>query len=211
MQRYYFTAVLLALSTLVFRMPLAAQTIPARPASPSECTSAEAALAAGNRNGSGWERLPDCGSRGGQALAAALRAGRTDADAKYLERLYGAMSSLRDPAVFTAALEVMQDPAASPEARATAVLIAFAQHDRGLSPRLNVSFKDLISGRELNRCPLAAATDVGGYRSESALPPDYLQQLRKATDQVAESSTTPPVVRKFAKCASRSISQRTDH
>jgi hypothetical protein len=181
---------------------LPAQVVPPGPTAPgpssSECQAAAAALAGGAR-GAEWESLPGCGKVGGRALARALEAARHETDAAYLDRLYGNMASIKDPAVFAASLAVMQDPAASPEARATAILVAVAQHDNALSLPVTVSLKDLLGGTATSQCRLVP-TSHASYRSSSPLPADYLQQLGKAMLQLKASADTPDLVRNFIEC-----------
>jgi hypothetical protein len=98
-----------------------AQVIPGPRPTASECRAAAGALAAGARDGTGWESLPGCGKLGAEALAQAFSAARSETDAAYLERLYGATKTLRDPEVFATSLAVMLDQGASPQARATAI------------------------------------------------------------------------------------------
>jgi len=179
---------------------LTAQTIPGPPPTASECQASARALAGGARDGTGWESLPGCGKTGGVALARAFDGARFETDAAYLQRLYGAMASLRDPAVFATALSVMQDLAASAPARATAILIAVAQHDNALSLPLNLSFTDVISPVGSARCRLVPTSDAS-YRSSSPLPADYRQQLGKAILRVDGSPDTPDLVRSFVQCA----------
>jgi hypothetical protein len=205
MTRHLVAAVIALLLAGLLGSDLPAQTITGPPPSAEECAAAASALANGARDGSGWERLPACGAAGGTAMAGAFRAARQETNAGYLEALYAGMSSIRDPAVLSASIEVMRDDAASSRARATAVLIAYSQYQDGLAPSIGTSFGDVISGRDPHRCPLVPTSHVG-WQSQSPLPADYLQQLASALDQVSKSSTAPGVVRRFARCARRSMS-----
>lgn len=184
---------------------LNAQIIPGPPPTAAECRSAERALVQGNR--AGLEILPGCGSDGGFALARALLDARSETDPAYLGRLYGAMSSIRDPAVFGTALNVILDQKASDQVRATAILIAVSQHDVSLTPRLNVSFADLISPASKASCRLSWASDQS-YRSKSRLPSAYFEQFGKALLQLLSAPATPAMVRKFAECA-RPVARET--
>jgi hypothetical protein len=174
--------------------------------SPENCSRAATALANGARDGSGWEHLPDCGSAGARALARAFRAARAESDVHYLGNLYSAMASVRDPAVFSTALEVMQDQSAGERARATAILIAVAQHTRRLGLPLSFPYEEAMSSSDGERCRLVPLRGTSRYRSSSPLPSDYLQQLGSAIENVIHSPVSPALVRGFADCARRALS-----
>jgi hypothetical protein len=205
MKHRYLTAILLLVSAPLTGLVLEAQTIPGSPPSSKECAAAAAALSAGARDGAGWERLPECGALGGRALATAFRSARNETDTDYLGHLYGAMAALRDPHVFASALEVMQDPGASSAARATAILVAVAQHHRGWGLPLQVSFADAVTASPGESCRIVAVAGDPEYRSATSLPADYVQQLGKALDRVVADASTPPLVRSFAGCGRRAI------
>lgn len=174
--------------------------------SPENCSNAATALTNGARDGSGWEHLPDCGSAGARALARAFRAAGADSDVHYLGNLYSAMASVRDPAVFSTALEVMQDQSAGERARATAILIAVAQHTRRIGLPLSFPYQEAMSSSDGERCRLVPLRGTSAYRSSSPLPSDYLQQLGSAIEHVTNSPASPALVRGFAACARRALS-----
>lgn len=192
-------AALLLVGAPLSGLPLEAQRVPGTPPTSRQCAAAAAALARGARDGAGWEYLPGCGKAGGVPLAKAFQAARFETDPAYLQRLYGAMGSMRDSAVFATALSVMQDSAASAPARATAILIAVAQHNDNLGLPLNVSFTEAIAP-PAGQCRLLPVSDAG-YRSMSPLPADYREQLGRAILQVRASPNTPDLVRTFVYCA----------
>jgi hypothetical protein len=170
------------------------------------CANAARALAQGARDGSGWEHLPDCGSTGAKALAQAFGEARAESDVDYLGNLYTAMASVRDPAVFSMALEVMQDQTAGERARATAILIAVAQHTRRIGLSLDFLYQEAMTSSDAERCRLVPIRGATKYRSDAPLPGDYLQQFGSAVENVIHSPASPALVRGFAGCARRALS-----
>lgn len=197
MKHFYLIGELVLSGLVLTTSGLAAQ----HAGSPSkqECQAAAAKLTQGARDGTGWERLVDCGDIGGVALAKAVRAARSDTDVDYLGRLYSAVARVRHPDIFRSTLEVMRDPAASVPARATAILMALSQDDpsRGLPP--SISYREAVTSSAGEGCRLVRF-GRNLYRSSRPLPADYRQQLVKATEQLASA---PPLVRAFAACANR--------
>jgi hypothetical protein len=183
-----------------------AQVVPGNGPTKTQCGTAAQAFEANPHNSGALETLPACGKMGGRPLARAFHTARFETSGTELERFYAALGSMRDPEVFASALSVMQDPAATPQARATAILIAMAQHDNALSPPIDVSFSDLITFSNSSKCRLLDATDAS-YRSVSPLPDDYLQQLRLAIQGLLGSPDTPTVVRAFADCAKSALAE----
>lgn len=200
MMRSYVCAMILIASAPAAGLAVAAQTVPGRPPGSEYCNRAAAALARGARDVVSWQLLPSCGRAGAIAMANAFRAARSETDLAYLEKLYGAMGSSRHPAVFAAALEVMQEPSASAPARATAVLIAAAQHDRRLALPLNLSFSEVMAPSTAERCRLLP-TFGGNYRSASPLPRDYLERLGTAVSRIVADPGTPQLVKSVVRCA----------
>ena len=164
-----------------------------------QCEAAATALTKGARDGTGWERLVDCGDIAGNALAKAVRAASSETDVDYLGRLYSAVVRVRHPAIFRSTLDVMRDPAATVPARNTAILMALSQHEpsRGLPPSL--PYGEAVTSSVGENCQLVRF-GRNLHRSSTPLPADYLRQLVNATEQLASA---PPVVGAFAACANR--------
>lgn len=199
MKRYLLIAELVLSGLLLPPSGVAAQDA-WRP-STEQCRAAATALTHGARDGTGWERLVDCGDIAGNALASALHAARSETDVDYLARLYSAIARVRHPAVFTSTLDVMRDPAASVPARATAILMALSQHEpgRGLPP--SVPFREAVTSSAGEGCQLVRFGRTL-YRSSTPLPADYREQLVNATEQLGSA---PTLVRALAGCASRAV------
>jgi hypothetical protein len=164
--------------------------------SPTDCSTAAQALAAGTPEWPTWDYLPACGRVGGRALATALRSARSSSDLGYLERLYGAAASMRDPDLFESALDVLQDETGSNQARSTAILIALAQHDNAVGLPLNLSLTDALRS---GRCRLLPYTHAG-YRTATPVPANYRDRLGKALLDVSADPTTPEPVKTFVNC-----------
>jgi hypothetical protein len=138
---------------------------------------------------------------GGAALARALNSARRDSDPDYLEVLYSSLSVIRDPQVFRAALTLMQDKGATSQARIVALLTGLAQHDIALRPGLSDPVRGVITGGQSSRCPIALGMIVGDYRSETALPKDYLERLTAAIERTSEDADAQESVRAMGRCA----------
>ena len=178
---------------------LAAQTILGSSPTPAECDGAVVALQRGDR--SGWERLPSCGSAGGTALGAAIRAATLEVDPVYLGRLYTASVWIRDAAIFSAAITVMQDNGATQQSRVLAILIGIAQHDPNLIVPATRPWPTVLtppSGGGV--CQLTGAYGQRTFSSSSPLPSGYLQTLASATEATYRAATAPIAVKELARC-----------
>jgi len=190
-----------AVFAVALTQPGRAQVIPGGPPSEGECRAAAAALRAGNRDGTGWERLAGCGPFGGVELARALDGARGESDWEYLSVIYSSLASIRDPRILQAAIRVMTANEASPPSRIIAVLTGLAQHDAALRPKLGVSLQGFREAATGGRCPIALGLVNGGYMSASPLPADYLKQLTKAFENVAAEQGSSADVKAVARCA----------
>ena len=206
MGRQHLQTLLLGVGFLFAALRVQAQVVPGNGPTKTQCGTAAHAFAADPHHSGALETLPACGKTGGPPLARAFHNARFETSGTELERFYTALGSMRDPEVFASALSVMQDPAATPQARATAILIAVAQHDNALSPPVDVSFSDLITLSNKSKCRLLHATDAS-YRSISPLPADYLQQFRQAIQGLLGSPDTPTLVRAVADCAQSALAK----
>jgi hypothetical protein len=177
-----------------FGSPLLAQ----RPTA-AECGAAVAALAVPNRDMSGWERVAECGVQAGQALGTALTNARTETDGKYLSNLWTAAAAIRDPSVLNSAIALARDRSATVPARVVALVVALAQHVRGVG----------ITGWPLDRlttepwgprCAFAVTThQLPG--SQNPVPTTYVRRLAALYDEVGWAADENPVLADIARCA----------
>lgn len=163
---------------------------------PIECREAAKSLVDRTSNDARWQTLPACGKAGGRELAEALKDARSETDPTYLERLYGAMATTRDPDVFAAALTIMQDAGASAQARSTAILIAVAQHNNAVALPLNLSLAEALQAGRCRLLPINHAV----YRSTNPLPVNSRAQLGGALLDVSAAPGTPSLVKTFVDC-----------
>jgi hypothetical protein len=186
----------MALVTLAaFASALSAQRIPGtyHPTS-AQCRRGEKALTDRKSESWEWQLLSRCGSAGGRVMAKALRDGRLETDLMYLERLYDAMGGAWIPTIFEAALTVMQDRGASPEARSTAVLIAVAPVDNALALPLNLSPSEALRS---GQCRLLPISDAG---PRAAVAPGAVARLGKVLYDLSGDPHTPPLLQAFVAC-----------
>ncbi len=189
----------LIVSLSLIGLSLQAQVVQGSKPTKAECKNAENSFATNPDAPIAFQTLPGCGRTGGKALARAFGAARAETNTAKLDEYYRSLTTIRDPEVFASAISVIKDPSASASARATAILIAVAQHDNALSPPINIPFRDLISSDQPN-CRLVHSTD-SGYQSSSPLAPGSIDQLRGALADVRNSSSSPTLVQAFAECA----------
>jgi len=178
---------------------LHAQRIPGPPPTAAECSAAVTALAAAERWGSSWGRIPECGVEGGLAIANALNAVKTVTDSIYLRYLLGAASSIRDGNVWQAAITLSGDKTATLEARVIGLLVLLNQHDVMAALRLDLSWNQLMT---VPRATCRFASDLhAAYLSDNSLPRGAVIRAAAHFDAVEEDFTNPAVVRTVAECA----------
>lgn len=180
-----------------------AQAIPYVAPTEAECIAAAAALDGGNHDASSWNRLSGCGTRGGNALARALRAGLAETDSIYLLALYNTSASIKDSAVFKAGLFVSNQASATAPARIISLLVGLSQVEPAIGLKLSVGLGSLWSpGVGLN-CPFAVY-EPRKYHSTTFLSGEAKQQLANRADDVRLSSA-PQAVREFAGCVRQTL------
>jgi len=112
-----------------------------------------------------------------------------------LGRLAEVAVVLRDGRIFDAALAIVSDPAASPEAR----LFASRTIILALQPHLYLSYLELADGNCYGSIRGAHATHA---RAGAPMPADFAESARAVSVRVFNDSTTPDAVRRAARCIS---------
>lgn len=138
-------------------------------------------------------KVGSCGAEAGAAIATALRASRASRDLETLGRLSEVSVVLRDGRMFDAALDIIGDAAASPEARVFAsrtIILA-------LQPHLYLSYPELADGNCYGRIRGAHATHP---RAGTPMPAGFAESSRAISIRVFNDSTAPNSVRRAARC-----------
>jgi hypothetical protein len=174
-----------------------AQRVTGAPPTEAACTAAAQALEAGQR--SGWEILPAC-TGGGLALGSALRGARLETDSLYLARIFGASSSVRNSAVHDAAIALVADQAASPQARVVGALVGLTQFEGNFTVTFRRTWNSVLTEAAGAKCPVTARNVDEPYLTAAALPSDYLARFGTALEAAYRSATAPAVVRDVARC-----------
>ena len=150
------------------------------------------------------ELITGCGSQGGAALAAAVRAARQSGDVEALDRLTGSALYIRDAQLFAAALEVAADAGASVPARAFALRAAL----NAVAPA--VWFDDYAAlvhppANGLETCRESYFSHDMASPGDP-VPPDAPARLRARVQQLAGDPSVPAEVRAVARCVQQDVS-----
>lgn len=165
---------------------------------PAECEAQIAALNSGTRDMQGWERIGECASTAGPAVASKLRAARTETDSLYLQVLLTAAVRMQEPNVWQAGVDLADNAGATVSARVVGLLVQLGQYSGRLSPFGSRSWQDVVGvpasecGFDINNRPR--------YRSKVPLPSNAFNVSASHLDALAASASTPAVVRKLASC-----------
>ncbi|MBW3571897.1 MAG: hypothetical protein KY467_12405 [Gemmatimonadetes bacterium] len=160
-----------------------------------------ASLSSGHAHGD----LSRCGMALPAELSNAIIQAATRRDTARLVPILAYSYSVRDPRVFTAALELATNTRAQGEARVLGLAVALAQYD----PR--VSFQGRRGAGAMLSEPLSAncteATFLAGggqHWHDAALPPDAQDRLRAVAERLA-AQDAERAVRHFARCILRML------
>jgi hypothetical protein len=158
-----------------------------------------------------WDVIHRCGSEGGVALAAGLRALRQSSDTALLDRLTTKGRWLRDGAFFSAAVDVSGDRSATVPARLfSMIVLLYAERlERPTSNGLPIHYRDLLSpvdpttGFPTGSCGLDRYSFSTRNLMPSAgapLPADYRRQIVELGGRLFRDSTEAQEVRVAAFC-----------
>ncbi|HEU4640855.1 MAG TPA: hypothetical protein VFS44_00280 [Gemmatimonadaceae bacterium] len=145
--------------------------------------------------------ITNCGREGGAAIAAGMRALRTETDIAALSRQTIHAHILRDSSVFAVAMEIAADRGASIPAR----VFAFRSLLFLLKPDRQVSYRDLTGGFDEIGAPRATCA-VGSYIADqlqlegAPLPADYASRIHALGRRIFDDHTEPTDVRTAAGC-----------
>lgn len=176
------------------------------PITEAQCAAAISELNAG-QSAAPWDIVGQCGEAGTAAVAAALRAARSNTDSSYLKRLKTVASSIRHPDILLASREVALDNTAGVGARAISLLILLAQYDNSLDLPFTLSWIEFTTVPMKSACRLYNTEDAL-YAQQAAMPTDYLTTIASTADQIAHNGTESAVLRDFASCVRTSVSHK---
>jgi hypothetical protein len=170
----------------------------------AECSAQVSAIQTRAADMRGWERIAECGSSGGQAIASAIRAARTSTDSIYLKNLITAASRIRESNVFQAALDIADDPGATVPARVTALVVLLAQYSNAFTLFPRHSWQSLVSVPLSPGCGISTFS-ANSYLSDVGLPAHAYDQIASHAEALAANASAPPVVRTLARCVRLSV------
>jgi hypothetical protein len=146
--------------------------------------------------------MPTCGfDRWARAVSAELRRLRTSSDTARLERTWFRIRTLRDTAVFTAALDIAADHEASIQAR----LYALAELAWLKEPRYDTKPADLVvsfdSAHRARRICKGGMLAGGSFFYPAApLPVDWKERIIALGSRLAGNPQEAPEIRSAATC-----------
>ena len=139
-----------------------------------------------------YEQIARCGTQGGAAVAAATRAARQLSDTEALDRITSTALYLLDGQVIQAALEIVEDRAATKQAR----VFAFRTLILAVSPGRVLTYEQL-SGQDCFGLPRSLHHQV---ESGAPLPADFHERIRLAAERVGGDAEAAHEVRRAAVC-----------
>lgn len=143
------------------------------------------------------EVMPGC-PQAGRTIASAISRHRTSADTVFLSWITLPANSLQDGDVFDAAMSVLQDRTATPEARVYANRLLYWL----LYPSSGVYYSTLVDvdGDGRNPCVAFGSSSHMVLVQGSPLPPDWKSRVHAATRRVMQDLSEPGPVRQSAAC-----------
>ncbi|HEX8393736.1 MAG TPA: hypothetical protein VF665_15455 [Longimicrobium sp.] len=135
----------------------------------------------------------------GDDLARAISAARASTDTALLDRLTFVTAWLRDGRVFTTALEIARDPAASAEARIFAIRTLIWT----LNPGTGLNYASLITpaDRALPPCTTGDGPSLERHVNVGApLPSGWVDQASSTASRLVQAASEPAIVRQAAHC-----------
>lgn len=146
--------------------------------------------------------LASCGSVGATAVAEALVRSATSGDSVTLNALRFTAGHIRDPAILNAAERVVENGSARLPYRILALELLLRQVD------VESAFRGSIAALESANVGQFCVIDYVGrdaYRSEQAMPPDYVSRITGITAAVTGNASNPQVLRDLAACVHRAV------
>ena len=146
-----------------------------------------------------WFALGGCGAQGAEAVATALRTISTSRDTAELANYHRFSWLIMNETLLDVLLDIAEAHAASPEARALAVLGLGAI---GSPPtRYRLADAERADAYDTPRCLLhASAFDHGGESFRSKISEAALIRARLVLERLRNDRKTPPLVRRAAYC-----------
>ena len=166
---------------------------------PEECQAQVAALNSGTRDMRGWERIGECASTAGAAVATKLRAARAETDSAYLQVLLTAAIQMQEPNVWQAGVDLADDPTATVSARVVGLLVQLGQYSGQMSPFGSRSWTTLVTVPWSGGCGFDMVSG-SRYRSQVALPSYAYGASASHLDALAANPSAPSIVRNLASC-----------
>jgi hypothetical protein len=139
-----------------------------------------------------YEQISRCGAQGGAAVAAAIRSARQLSDTDALDRITGPALYLVDGQVVGAALDIVEDRAATKQAR----VFAFRTLILAVSPGRVLTYEQL-SGRDCFGLPRNLHHEI---ERGAPLPADFRERIRSAAEMVGGDAEAAPEVHRAAVC-----------
>jgi hypothetical protein len=180
-----------------------AQGLLGAPPTATQCQEWTAGLAAGGTaalNAVTYGNVSRCTAEAPAALAAAVRGARASADTAYLGRLASTTADVKDPAVFSAALEVAADERATDRARVMALLVTVGQLGSGQDvedrtrPQL---FTEALPATGVCGFEISASAPV----IDNPLPADAEVQAARVIDGIRAARGQSALLQNLARCA----------
>jgi hypothetical protein len=192
-------ALIVVTASLGFATQLAGQN-----GSPANCHGMlTATLASGRPHGD----LAGCAKHAIPEYVQHVRGARTERDPRRLADLAMYASYVRDPAVLSAAWELVGDRSAPAAARNLGLVLALAQHQHGLAPSEVHSYFRLLTEPVDGVCYLSVGTG-SRYWVSNALPPDELDQTVSRARDVLADPAAAETTRRLAACIVRNLASQ---
>lgn len=171
---------------------------------PKPCQEAFARVRAGNYAEQAAARVATrCGVRGGIELAAALNAARLESDPARIDAITRGLDGFLDQAVFTAALAIVADAAASTPARLGGILALAGHLDPGSHPGSIARMGAVAPDGETPLCAYPATSHTS-FWTGAQLQANYRATAVAALRALATSPSAPLQLRAAARCAAPS-------
>lgn len=155
---------------------------------------------------SAYLTISSCGATGASALASAIAAYASETDPIVIDTFMSVVDNWRDSSIMAAAMQLASNAAATPTARVFGVrhLLVLAH------PYAHFGFAGLTSGETTTANPDGGSTTrstcgqlmrgEGTDRIGVPLPSDYLARIQATLSGLANSASTPGLVRNAARC-----------
>lgn len=182
---------------LLLPLLLVAAPLFAQPANRANCHGVvQATLASGNEH----PHLQPCAPHIVPELAAVIRGASTRRDVRTLALLHRLSFFIRDPALFDAGLQLAQSGGADPAARVLGFSVALTQLDPVLSFQGAGAERPFQAPLSENCAEASFLVFDAHYWADNGLSDAALPRLRSLAQSLSESTPSPLMVRRFARC-----------